>query len=75
MQKTTTSALYGYETKTKKTPFSYLLNTIKIMNETLHLKITASEKQRLEQEAREYSLPLSSYVRLKLKGYFQNTQN
>lgn len=39
------------------------------MNEILHLKINSSDKERLEKEAKAYSLPLSTYVRLKLNGY------
>jgi len=39
------------------------------MTESLHLKINADDKRRLEAEAKTYRLPLSSYVRLKLMGY------
>lgn len=39
------------------------------MNEILHLKIHAKDKERLEKEAKALSLPLSTYVRLKLNGF------
>jgi len=39
------------------------------MNEILHLRINAGDKERLENQSKAYSLPLSAYVRLKLNGY------
>ena len=42
---------------------------IKTMEETLHIKIKADDKERLQQEANNASLTLSSYVRLKVLGY------
>jgi len=39
------------------------------MEETLHIKIKADDKIRLQQEANNASLTLSSYVRLKVLGY------
>lgn len=42
---------------------------IKTMEETLHIKIKADDKERLQQEAYDASLTLSSYVRLKVLGY------
>jgi hypothetical protein len=39
------------------------------MEETLHIKIKADDKERLQQEASSASLTLSSYIRLKVLGY------
>jgi predicted HicB family RNase H-like nuclease len=39
------------------------------MNEILHLRISASDKERLENQAKAYSLSLAAYVRLKLNDY------
>jgi hypothetical protein len=44
-------------------------NGIQRMEETLHIKIKADDKERLQQEAYDASLTLSSYVRLKVLGY------
>ena len=40
------------------------------MNENIHIKISASDKQELENKARELGLSLSGYIRLRLKDYF-----
>jgi hypothetical protein len=45
------------------------IKRIQRMEETLHIKIKADDKVRLQQEAYDASLTLSSYVRLKVLGY------
>ena len=45
------------------------IKRIQRMDETLHIKIKADDKRRLQQEANNASLTLSSYVRLKVLGY------
>ena len=37
------------------------------MNENIHLKISASDKQQIAARAKELGLSLSSYIRLRLK--------
>ena len=39
------------------------------MNENIHIKITASDKQELALRAKQLGLSLSSYIRLRLKEY------
>ena len=39
------------------------------MNENIHIKISASDKQELAIRAKQLGLSLSSYIRLRLKEY------
>ena len=39
------------------------------MNENIHIKISASDKQELAQRAKQLGLSLSGFIRLKLKEY------
>ena len=40
------------------------------MNEHIHLKISASDKQELAQKAKELGLSLSGYIRLRLSNNY-----
>ena len=40
------------------------------MNENIHLKISANDKQELEYKAKELGLSLSGYIRLRLKDHY-----